>query len=665
MDTTLTRAAELRGQIQEHRERYYVASESTISDAEFDALVRELEQLEQGSPVPADSPTQTVGDDRTDGFAKAKHSLPMLSLKNVYSREELKAWLQGCAAALGESVSTVASIKVDGVALELVYENGKLQRAITRGDGIEGDDVTENVKQIKSVPQSITEQELIEVRGEVYFGAAGFKAANAARIAEGKEAFANPRNGAAGTLKHSDPAEVGRRGLSFLAHSLGRFTACSTLSGAFCQLLDLGIPVVKPFAIVDSEEDLWNYVEQIDGWRKTIDFPTDGVVIAVNSWKHQAELSVTGHSPRWAVAYKFPAERAETHLKAITVQIGRTGKATPVAELEPVKLAGTTVSRATLHNDDECVRLGVYIGAKVTIEKGGEIIPKVINVVPDPLNPTVRFWRMPKACPECGSPLAKHDEDGANHYCDNPSCPAKIIGWLLHWGSRDVMNIMDFGPAVADKLVRQLDVRSPAGLYNLDMDDLVNVAGMGMVESRKLLTEILKSKDRPFSCTIDGLGITGIGTTMSRELVKHFADIHALVNASDAALLAVPGFGKKTRLDFQAWLNDEAAQQILEDLILVDVRMKRSPEEEPVELSEEAAAHPFFGKTLVFTGALGVDRSEAEFLAAKKGAKCSGSVSKKTHLVIAGPGAGSKLDKAAALGVEVIDEAEFFKRLNN
>jgi DNA ligase (NAD+) len=655
------RAAELAAELERHNDLYYVHNRPEISDREFDLLLAELAALEEQYPPlrGPSSPTQRVGGRPVEGFLQVVHDPPMLSLDNTYSEEELEEWVARLGRfAPGQALSFVAELKVDGVSIALRYENGVLAQAVTRGNGALGDDVTANVRTIRSLPLRLQEAppELL-LRGEIYMPRGVFDQLNREREEQGEALYANPRNTTAGTVRLLDSREVARRKLKIAVYQLASDASATGHSDALEKLSAWGLPVLPTWRRCAGIAELRAYVEAWRERRRELDFETDGVVIKVDSYAAQRALGSTGKAPRWAVAYKYAAERAETRVRDVTVQVGRTGTLTPVAELEPVLLAGTVVKRATLHNYEDLSRKDVRRGDTVYLEKGGEIIPKVVAVRLD-LRPAGALpFEMPSVCPVCGEKVVKYPGEVALR-CVNAGCPAIVAGSVAHFVGRNAMNIEGLGDKLIEQLHRKGLLEDYTAIYRLRLEDLKELEGWGEKSARNLLAEIEKSKSRELSHLLFALGIRFVGDRAARTLAEHFGELDALAAAGAEELQRIPEIGPKVAEAVVAFFADPHNRQRLEALRShgVSVRQKRR--------RTVAAEGPFAGKTVVLTGTLeGSTREEAAALLEAAGAKIAGSVSKKTHLLIAGEGAGSKLDKARLLGVEVIDEATFRQRL--
>jgi DNA ligase (NAD+) len=660
------RIAELRATIRYHEERYYVHDSPEITDAEFDALMRELADLEQQNPDLADpdSPTSRVGGRPAEGFPSVDHLEPMLSLDNAYSTDELRAFheraCRGLAVPEDSPLAYVAELKIDGLSIALTYEAGRLRRGATRGDGVHGEDVTSNIRALRSVPLTLRGDlpARMEVRGEVYFPRADFLRVNEAREKEGEPAFANPRNAAAGTIRTLDSAAASRRGLRVWVYQVvlppGEPPVAETHAGVLTALRGWGLPVEPHFARCVGVDELIAFCETWRDKRHSLPFETDGVVIKLDEVALRARLGATAKFPRWATAFKFPAEQARTRLIRIDVNVGRTGAVTPFAVLEPVRLGGTTVQLATLHNEQEVARRDVRDGDLVIVEKGGDIIPKVIGPVLEARpNPAPAPWRMPTECPFCHETLAK-PEDEVVWRCENVSCPARLRRGLEHFASRKAMNIEGLGESLVDQLVTAGLVRSFADLYRLTVDGLAALDRMGKKSATNVVSEIEKSKQADVWRVLHALGIRHVGEGAARALARAFGSVAALRAASVEQIQSVNEVGPVVARSVRAFLDEPANAAMLDDMAAQGVVMADA------HADADAAPGPWAGWTFVITGTLaGKTRDEATAIIENLGGKVTGSVSKKTRYVVAGTEAGSKLDKAQALGIEVLDEAQF------
>ena len=655
------RAAELRQQIEEHNRRYYQEAAPTISDREYDELYRELADLEKRHPeiVAPDSPTQRVGGAPLSAFSQVTHRAPMLSLDNTYSEEEVAEFYTRVQRLLPtETIPVVIEPKVDGVAVSLLYEDGKLQYAATRGDGTVGDDITQNVRTIRSVPAKLKDNppRLLEIRGEVYMEKRGFAQLNAARVEAGLPAFANPRNSAAGSLKQLDPSIAAQRPLGIVLYGTGVVEGAelSRHSELFPLLEKLGLPTAQRWWVAESVDEILDAIRELDGIRRDFVYETDGAVVKVDSFKQREVLGFTAKSPRWAIAYKYAAERVETRLQDILIQVGRTGVLTPVAVLEPVFVSGSTVARATLHNAEEIQRKDIRIGDIVVLEKAGEVIPALVGVRADLRNGSEHEFRMPSNCPECGSAVQK-DEGQVATRCVNAQCPAQVRRRIEHFASRGAMDIEGFGEAMVTQLVSNGLVRDVADIYSLDAEKLAKLERVGEKSIRNLLAAIETSKTRPLWRLIFALGVLHVGVTSSRALASHFRSVERLMGASADELQRIPDVGEVVGASIHAFFQEPANREIIMRLAAAGVRMV----DDSPPPGADGGASRFRATTWVITGTLSQPREEIAETIIARGGKVSGSVSKKTSYLLAGEEAGSKLEKAKKLGVRVIDEAEF------
>jgi len=663
----LAEAERLRKELRHHEYLYYVKDAPEITDAEYDRLMVRLREIEAEYPedVPADSPTQRVGGKVSPEFTEVKHLTPLLSLGNAFSAEELRAFDERVRNGLpaGSSVEYVMEPKIDGLACSLVYENGKLVRAATRGDGVVGENVTANVRTIRAIPLTLTVPEgeevpeLLDVRGEVYMPRHEFMRLNEERAEKGEAEFANPRNAAAGSLRQLDPQVTAKRSLSFFAYNVGN-GALEKHSDSLAMLKGYGFKVSENYKVVPDIEASIKFIEEFDAKRSSLAYDTDGAVIKVNAVYQQRILGATGKDPRWAIAFKFPPEQAETTLEDIVWRVGRTGVLTPTAVLTPVKLSGSVVSRATLHNEDFIREKGICIGDRVIINKAGEIIPEVLRVVESKRTGEEVPVVIPAACPECGWKVERQGSEAAIR-CTNPHCPALGREGLIHFVSRDAMNIEGCGPSVINQLIDSELVRDAADLYSLNKEDLLKLERMGEKSADNLLKAIEASKENELDKLLFGLGIRHVGAKVARILAEEFGTVEKLMVAEHEQLAAIRDIGGKIAESVVTWLSVPSNVDLLERLAKAGLKM---------EFATRATSegNPFFGKTLVFTGTLlTLGRAEAQTMAQDVGAKVSGSVSKKTDYVIAGAEAGSKLEKATKLGVTILDEETFLKMLKS
>jgi len=655
--------AMLRDEIRGHDHRYYVLADPAISDHEYDALMRRLMELETAHPVlvTPDSPSQRVAGQPLPGFAQVRHKTPMLSLDNTYSAGDLLEFDVRVRKSLGaDAYEYVVELKIDGLAIALVYQGGRLARGATRGDGHTGDDVTANLRTIRSIPLSLIDPppqlREIEVRGEVYLPSKEFERLNEERESAGEPAFANPRNAAAGSLKILDPAIVAQRNLAVFIYGTGE-----TPKGfkdhyrAMMSLKDCGLKVSGEITLCT---DIGAVIEHCNAWetkRDQLGYEIDGMVIKVNSFDQQKRLGSTTHSPRWAIAYKFPARQATTIIHSIEFGVGRTGAITPVAILEPVLISGSTVSRATLHNEDDIRRKDIRVGDTVFIEKAGEVIPQVVKVVAAKRPKGAKPFEMPKACPSCGGPVKRY-EDEATWRCENVSCPAQVKRRIEHFAARGAMDIEGLGSVMAETLVDAGLVKDYGDIFSLAGEELVKLERVGAKSAQNLLDGIEHSKDNPFWKVVFSLGIRHVGSTVARRLAQRFPDMESLRTARCGEIDTIFGLGEAVGASVEQFFTNPANVKVLAKLKNAGVRMK----------AEESTAvkQTFAGMSVVLTGGLEkYSREQAAELIAQRGGHVTGSVSKKTSLVVAGAEAGSKLDKARKLVVKVIGEQEFEKML--
>lgn len=662
----LAEAEKLRREIRHNEYLYYVLDAPEITDAEYDRMMVRLRELEARYPdsIPADSPTQRVGGRASSQFTEVRHLEPLLSLGNVFSAEELRAFDERVRSGLpaGSKVEYVMEPKIDGLACSLIYENGKLVRAATRGDGVVGENVTANVRTIRSIPLTLkvpegeAVPELLDVRGEVYMPRQAFMRLNEQRAERGESEFANPRNAAAGSLRQLDPQITASRSLSFFAYYLVGEGAQPKHSESLALLARYGFKVSENYKVVENIDEAIKYIGDFNELRQGLSYDTDGAVIKVNDVYQQRILGATGKDPRWATAYKYPPEQAETTLEDIDWRVGRTGVLTPTAVLTPVKLSGSVISRATLHNEDFIRAKDIRIGDRVVINKAGEIIPEVLRVVVEKRTGDEKEVEIPNVCPECGWRVERQGEEAAIR-CTNPHCPALGREGLIHFVSRDAMNIDGCGPSVINALLDAGLVRDAADLYSLRKEDLLKLERMGEKSADNLLAALAESKKNELDKLLFALGIRHVGAKVARILATEFGSMEKLQQAQPEELAQIRDIGDKIAESTVTWLNVPANIDLVERLAAAGLTMTFTP-----PASQED--NPFFGKTLVFTGTMPtLGRAEAKTMAQDVGAKVSGSVSKKTDYVIAGAEAGSKLEKAQQLGVTVIDEAEFLRLL--
>ncbi|MBI1840715.1 MAG: NAD-dependent DNA ligase LigA [Verrucomicrobia bacterium] len=662
------RHRELCAAIARHDHAYYALARPAISDREYDRLMGELLGLEQRCPDLAtpDSPSQRVAGRPLSEFRPAQHAVPMMSLDNTYSQSEAREFVNRLIKLLpGETLEWVVEPKVDGVAVSLRYENGVFELGATRGDGTTGDDITANLRTIRSLPLHLLgpdAPEVLEVRGEVYMPTAGFQKMNASRVAQGEEPFANPRNATAGSLKQLDPRSVAARPLAIVLYGVGETRgsfAPTTQLELIQRLAAFGLPAPPRTWFCRTMEELLEAIDELDKVRESFGFETDGAVIKLNDLSLRARVGATSKAPRWAIAYKYEPEQARTLLKSITIQVGRTGALTPVAELEPVLVAGSTVSRATLHNEEELARKDIRVGDTVIVEKAGEVIPAVVGVVMEKRPADSVSFVFPRSCPECGTAVSKTAvEDGADAgavwRCANQDCPAQARGRLEHWCSRGAMDIEGGGEVLVAQVVKSGLVLDVSDWYRLTIEELSGLERMGRKSAQNLLDGIQASKSRDLYRLILGLGILHVGDGVAKILGREFEDLDALAAAGEERLLSVEDIGEAIARSVVDWFSDSRNRRLIERLRAAGLNFKSAL------FQARAAPGPLKGKTFVLTGTLeGMTRDEAAALVESRGGKVSGSVSKKTDYVVAGAEAGGKLEKARKLGVKVIDLAAF------
>ncbi|CUH96351.1 DNA ligase [Propionispora sp. 2/2-37] len=654
---------ELRTQINYHNHRYYVLDNPDIEDKEYDLLMRRLITLETAYPelITGDSPTQRVGGAPAEGFLRVAHLTPMRSLGNAFSEEELMAFHQRVINGLAQTadIEYVVELKIDGLAIDLVYENGRLIRGATRGDGYEGEDVTGNIRTIRSVPlalehESLAIPPLLEVRGEVYMPRKAFDRLNRERSAAGEPPFANPRNAAAGSLRQLDPQMTSKRALDVFIYGIGIHEGVDiqTHTQMLQYLQKLGFKINPLYRVFKRIEDVVGYCTEWAQKRGDLAYDIDGMVVKVNDLAGQERLGFTAKDPRWAIAYKFPAEQAVTVVEDIFTGVGRTGVLTPTAILRPVKVAGSTVSRATLHNQDFINEKDIRIGDTVIIHKAGEVIPEVIGVIVEKRMGKEQPFVMPAACPECGWPVVRQQGEAA-HKCTNAHCPALFREGLIHFVSRDAMNIEGLGPSILTALIDAKLVTSAADLYTLTAGQIINLERMGDKSAQNLLAAIEASKQAGLARLLYALGIRFVGVKAAGIIARHFGCMQAVREASFASLTELNEIGEKTAESIVAFFAVPENLEFIERLEAVGVVMT---EEKP----QQTASQLLQGKTFVLTGILPtMTRTEATAVIERLGGKVTGSVSKKTDYVLAGSEAGSKLDKARNLGIEILTEEQF------
>lgn len=668
------RHADLAAEVRRHDEAYYVHARPTISDQEYDRLYRELLDLEKEFPelITPDSPTQRVGGAPLTAFKPVQHLIPMLSLDNTYSQAEVREFVNRVQRILpDEKLEWVVEPKVDGVAMNLRYERGEFVLGATRGDGTTGDDITVNLRTIRNLPMRLKGDgapEVMEVRGEVYMARAGFEQLNKQRVARGEEPFANARNSAAGSLKQLDSRLVAKRPLALKVYGLGKVEGASRAFETHIEVLgwlhSVGLPTPEKTWHCCSAGELIAAIEELDKIRRDFAYETDGAVIKLDSLQQRERAGYTAKAPRWAMAYKYAAEQAETKLKAITIQVGRTGTLTPVAELEPVFLAGSTIARATLHNEDDLRRKDIRIGDTVTIEKAGEVIPAVVGVVLTKRTGKETIFEFPKRCPGCGGEIQRVAGSGgdlaAAWRCINPDCPAQVQGRLVHFCSRGAMDIEGGGDVLTSQLVKHKLVRDVADLYSLTLEQLLTIERMGQKSAQNFLDGVQASKARDLWRLIYGLGILHVGVGGAKALARAYPSLDAIVEASVEQLTETNDIGDVIARSIHEWFHHPRNQQLIERLRAAGLNFTSSS-----YAAAPAANSAISGKTFVLTGTLPtLKREDAAARIEAAGGKVSGSVSKKTNYIVAGDDAGSKLTKAQELGVAILDEAGLLQLLN-
>ena len=665
MEQIEKRVAELNDLLTKYGYAYYVLDKPLVSDAEYDQLLRELIALEEQYPslIYPTSPTQRVGGEALSGFQKVTHTTPMLSLSNAFDEADLRDFDRKIRQAIGDHFSYVCELKIDGLAISLRYENGVFVQGATRGDGTVGEDITTNLKTIRAIPLRLTEPVTIEVRGEAYMPKKSFEALNAKRAENGEELFANPRNAAAGSLRQLDPKIAASRNLSTFIYAIGGSGEAYGIDG-HGEMLDylerLGFPSNKERQACATIDDVLTFITKWTEQRPNLPYEIDGIVIKVDRYAQQDELGYTAKSPRWAIAYKFPAEEVTTKLLDIELTVGRTGVVTPTAILEPVLVAGTTVGRASLHNEDLIREKDIRIGDTVIVRKAGDIIPQVVGVVLEQRPENAEPYAMPSHCPVCGEELVRLESDVALR-CVNPLCPAQIAEGVKHFVSRNAMNIDGLGEKVVEQLLREQYIQDVADLYTLKVEQLVKLERMGQKSATNLVEAIEKSKDNSLERVLFGLGIRHVGEKAAKILSEQYETIDALMAASEAELTQIYEIGDKMAESVVTYFSNEETKSLIARLKEVGVNFTYKGKKVQVE----AGANAFAGKTIVLTGKLEqLTRNEAKEKIEALGGIVTGSVSKKTDLVIAGTDAGSKLTKAQDLGIEVWDENRLIEQLS-
>lgn len=660
------RIMQLRNELHEHNYRYYVLNSPTISDMEFDMMMHELQDLEARHPEMADptSPTQRVGSDINKEFRQVEHRYPMLSLANTYNEQDVADWYESVSKGLnGEPFDVCCELKYDGLSISLTYTDGRLTQAVTRGDGVRGDDVTDNVKTIRSIPLVLPGKgypQEFEIRGEILMPWSVFEQLNAEREAAEEPLFANPRNAASGTLKSQNSALVASRHLdAYLYYLLGEELPGDGHYENLMEAARWGFKISQGMRKATSLQEIYDYINHWDTERKTLPVATDGIVLKVNSLRQQRALGYTAKSPRWAIAYKFKAERERTRLTEVTFQVGRTGAVTPVANMEPVQLAGTTVKRATLNNEDFIKSLDLHIGDYVYVEKGGEIIPKIVGVDTEARTPGMEPVRFITNCPECGTRLVRYEGEAA-HYCPNDAgCPPQIKGRIEHFISRKAMNIDSLGPETVDEYFRRGLIHNVADLYDIRVED-INGGGTREKSARKIVQGIEASKAVPFERVVFALGIRFVGETAAKLLARRFRSMDALAEAGLQQLTDVNGIGEVIAKSVIAYFHDAANREIVERLKAYGLQMAISEEH------DAGASDTLAGLSIVISGVFEHhSRDEYKEMIERNGGKNASSISSKTSFILAGSNMGpAKLQKAEKLGIRIVDEEEFLKMID-
>lgn len=640
-----------------HNRRYYQDHKPLISDYDYDQLLKKLEAAEKEHPewVSENSPTQRVGESTSGGFPVVTHAIPMLSLANTYSREEIEDFLKRIVKLTGKSDHRFScELKMDGIAVTVHYKNGLFDKAATRGDGKQGDEITANLKSTQSLPMRIPFQGDLEVRGEVFMPHETFKIINQARLKRGEDLWANPRNAAAGSLKLLDPKEVARRGLEIVFYGVaGELPGVHTQAEVHAFIKEQHLPPLGMQKTCSSIDEIWDFAQEIHAARKTLPYDIDGMVIKLDSLREQASIGSTGKNPRWAIAYKFAAEQATTVIKDITVQVGRTGVLTPVAELEPVLVAGSTISRATLHNQEEIERKDIRIHDSVIIEKGGDVIPKVVEVLKEYRAQDSRPWTMPKQCPSCHAQVVNVEGEVAVRCPNAKHCPEQQLRRIEYFAGKEALDIENMGEKVVQQLVKKGFVKVPSDIYCLTRNELEQLDGFKDKSIQNLLSAIEKSKHLKLDRFIMALGIKHVGSGTAEELANNFGTLDNFLNADVEQLLKINGVGDKVAGSVAEFLQDAGNKEEIAKLLRLGVAPSATVKTGQID-------HSFNGKTFVLTGTLAeYNRTEAAKLIKERGGKVSESVSKKTDFVLAGDDPGSKLDKARSLGVRILSEDEF------
>lgn len=659
------RVEELKKLLNQYGHEYYVLDRPSVPDSEYDQKMQELIQLEEAYPelITTDSPTQRVGGEPLEGFKKVEHQIPMLSLGNAFNETDLRAFDRRVRERLNEPVRYVCELKIDGLAVSLIYENGQFIQGATRGDGTVGEDITSNLRTVKSIPLSVSEQAKIEVRGEAFMPKASFHKLNEIKAEHAEEPFANPRNAAAGSLRQLDPKIAASRNLSVFLYGVGEWEVegITSHSERLTLLSELGLKVNPEWRTFDTIEGVLDYVSHWTDNRQNLDYEIDGIVIKVDHIAQQERLGYTARSPRWAIAYKFPAEEVLTTLTDIELSVGRTGVITPTAVLDPVQVAGSTVQRASLHNEDLIREKDIRIGDEVIIKKAGDIIPEVVRVLPEKRTGDEVEFYMPDACPACGSELIRLDEEVALR-CINPDCPAQLEEGLLHFASRNAMNIDGLGEKVNAQLFREELIHTIADVYRLDRNELLKLERMGEKSADNLLHAIENSKANSLEKLLFGLGIRFIGEKAARILAEHFGTMEKIEQATYDELVAIDEIGEKMAESVVQFFSEDKVIHLLEELNELGLNMTYHGPRQAGEADETI----FTGKTIVLTGKMEhFTRQEARAQIEAMGGSVTGSVSKNTDIVIAGEAAGSKYEQARKLDVTIWDEEQLKQALGS
>ncbi len=656
----MSRLEELRLILNQASHAYYVLDRPIMSDEVYDRLYRELVELEAQHPelITPDSPTQRVGEQPAQEFTTIRHNVPLYSLDNAFTWQEMTEWEGRCQKLAGGELSYLCELKIDGAALALTYENGVLTRGATRGDGIQGEEITQNIKTIRSIPLALLEDApgTLEIRGEAFLSLSVFTQINNDRASKGEPLFANPRNATAGTLRQLDPKIVSQRRLDFFAYQAHGYPEhIKTQKQVLDYLQSLGFKVIPQGRVCQNLREVQEYYDRFSRERHNLPFMTDGVVVKIEDLAMQQELGFTQKFPRWAIAWKYPAQEVPTIVKAVTVQIGRTGAATPVAELEAVQLGGTTVTRATLHNRDRLAGLDLHIGDTVIVRKAGEIIPEVVKVMAELRPADALPFLFPVNCPECATLLEKSDQEAVTR-CPNPQCPAVVRGAIEHWVSRDALDIPGIGEKLIAQLVSQNLARSVLDLYHLSLETLINLDRMGQKSASKLLSTLEASKQQPWERVLYGLGIRHVGNVTAQLIARHFSPAE-LAQATPAQISSIHGIGPEIAQSIGDWFQVPANQELIAGLKRIGFTLQTALPPQPNHLT---------GKTFVITGTLpNLSRNEAKAQIQAKGGKVTESVTKNTNYLVVGENPGSKLEKAQKLGISILDEAELLKLISN